>query len=199
VEGRGEDPPPRNGREYKRARYVQSLPLRPSCAACSDRRLHTLPCRGVSARTLVTDDQGSSAFARVSRDATASRARARRSPSWRNESGNLVATAQAHSLFPWRRRNHERARARKSGLRLLRRRQRDVCGRDRARATIVADLTDAERRKTGTRGSTLPLRRRARLATSAQAVREPNAARPWREQRHLQRWEDDGGRVRRAP
>jgi len=43
------------------------------------------------------------------------------------------------------------------------------------------------------------LRRRARLATSAQAVREPNAARPWREQRHLRRWEDDGGRVRRAP
>src|SRR5687768_5288752 len=40
------------------------------------------------------------------------------------------------------------------------------------------------------------LRRRARLA---RAVREPNAARVPREQRHLQRWEDDGGRVRRAP
>lgn len=43
------------------------------------------------------------------------------------------------------------------------------------------------------------LRRRARLAAAARSVQEPNAARAWREQRHLQRWEDDGGKVRRAP
>lgn len=43
------------------------------------------------------------------------------------------------------------------------------------------------------------LRRRARLAAAVPSVREPSAARAWREQRHLQRWEDDGGKVRRAP
>jgi len=43
------------------------------------------------------------------------------------------------------------------------------------------------------------LRRRARLAAAARVVQEPNAAQAWREQRHLQRWEDDGGKVRRAP
>jgi len=43
------------------------------------------------------------------------------------------------------------------------------------------------------------LRRRARLAAAARSVQEPNAARAWREQRHLQRWEDDGGEVRWAP
>jgi hypothetical protein len=43
------------------------------------------------------------------------------------------------------------------------------------------------------------LRRRARLAAAARSVQEPNAARAWREQRHLQRWEDDGGKLRRAP
>jgi hypothetical protein len=42
------------------------------------------------------------------------------------------------------------------------------------------------------------LRRRARLAGAVQPVQERNAARAPREQRHLQRWEDDGGRVRRA-
>jgi hypothetical protein len=42
------------------------------------------------------------------------------------------------------------------------------------------------------------LRRRARLA-AGRSVQEPNAARAWREQRYLQRWEDDGGKVRRAP
>jgi len=42
------------------------------------------------------------------------------------------------------------------------------------------------------------LRRRARLAAAARSVQEPNAARAWREQRNLQRWEDDGGKVRRA-
>lgn len=43
------------------------------------------------------------------------------------------------------------------------------------------------------------LRRRARLASAAQSVQPCNAALTSRELRHLQRWEDDGGRVRRAP
>ena len=43
------------------------------------------------------------------------------------------------------------------------------------------------------------LRRRARLEGAAQSVQERDATRTPRQQRHLQRWEDDGGRVRRAP
>jgi len=43
------------------------------------------------------------------------------------------------------------------------------------------------------------LRRRVRLAGAAKSAQERDAARAPREQRHLQRWEDDGGRVCRAP
>jgi hypothetical protein len=44
------------------------------------------------------------------------------------------------------------------------------------------------------------LRRRAGLAAAVPSLREPSAAaRAWREHWHLQRWEDDGGKVRRAP
>ena len=42
-------------------------------------------------------------------------------------------------------------------------------------------------------------RRRARLDGAAQLVLERSAARTSRQQQYLQRWEDDGGRVRRAP
>jgi len=42
------------------------------------------------------------------------------------------------------------------------------------------------------------LRRRAQLAAAAQRVQECNVAPASHEQRHLQRWEDDGGKVRRA-
>lgn len=43
------------------------------------------------------------------------------------------------------------------------------------------------------------LRRGARLAAAEQQVHERNAARDPREQRQLQRWEDDGGKVRIGP
>src|SRR5688572_24902370 len=43
------------------------------------------------------------------------------------------------------------------------------------------------------------LRRKALLADSAQRVQACNAAPPPHKQRQLQRWEDDGGKVRRAP
>lgn len=42
------------------------------------------------------------------------------------------------------------------------------------------------------------LRRKALLADSAQRVQACNAAPPPHKQRQLQRWEDDGGKVRRA-
>ena len=43
------------------------------------------------------------------------------------------------------------------------------------------------------------LRRKTQLAGAAQRLQERNAAWATRERRHLQRWEDDGGRLRRAP
>ena len=42
------------------------------------------------------------------------------------------------------------------------------------------------------------LRRKAQVADAAQWVQECDAAPAPHKQRHLQRWEDDGGKVRRA-
>mgnify|MGYP003575325034 CR=1 FL=1 len=42
------------------------------------------------------------------------------------------------------------------------------------------------------------LRRKAQIATAAQRMQECNPARAPHKRRHLQRWEDDGGTVRRA-
>ena len=42
------------------------------------------------------------------------------------------------------------------------------------------------------------LRRKAQIGGAAQQVQECNAAPAPHKQRHLQRWEDDGGNVRRA-
>lgn len=42
------------------------------------------------------------------------------------------------------------------------------------------------------------LRRKAQLTDAAQRAQERNAAPAPNEQRHVQRWEDDGGKVRRV-